>query len=59
MYADPQALHLPLDKLAKASRCTSTRKSKAGAAVGDIFDTVGGVLTGHAITSSSPLLHAV
>lgn len=46
MYADPQALHLLLDKLAKSVTLYLNAQIKAGAQSVMIFDTWGGVLTG-------------
>lgn len=46
MYADPQALHALLDKLAKSVTLYLNAQIKAGAQSVMIFDTWGGVLTG-------------
>ncbi len=46
MYADPQALHALLDKLAKSVTLYLNAQIKAGAQAVMIFDTWGGVLTG-------------
>lgn len=46
MYADPQALHALLDKLAKSVALYLNAQIKAGAQAVMIFDTWGGVLTG-------------
>lgn len=46
MYADPQALHALLDKLAKSVTLYLNAQIKAGAQAVMIFDTQGGVLTG-------------
>ena len=46
MYADPKALHLLLDKLAKSVTLYLNAQIKAGAQSVMIFDTWGGVLTG-------------
>lgn len=46
MYAEPQALHALLDKLAKSVTLYLNAQIKAGAQSVMIFDTRGGVLTG-------------
>lgn len=46
MYAEPQALHALLDKLAKSVTLYLNAQIKAGAQSVMIFDTWGGVLTG-------------
>lgn len=46
MYADPKALHLLLDKLAKSVTLYLERADQSGRAVGDDFRYPGGVLTG-------------
>lgn len=46
MYAEPQALHTLLDKLAKSVTLYLNAQIKAGAQSVMIFDTWGGVLTG-------------
>ncbi len=46
MYADPHALHLPLDKVANSVILYLNAQIKAGAQAVMLFDTWGGVLTG-------------
>ncbi|VEB02926.1 Uroporphyrinogen III decarboxylase [Klebsiella pneumoniae] len=52
MYAEPQALHALLDKLAKSVTLYLNAQIKAGAQSVMIFDTWGGVLTAATISSS-------
>ncbi len=61
MYADPQALHLPLDKLAKSvTSAVPQRANQSGRAVGDDFRHWGGVLIpGRDYRARSPLLHVL
>lgn len=58
MYADPQALHLLLDKLAKSVTLYLNAQIKAGAQSVMIFDTQGRRADWPRLPAVLPLLHA-
>ncbi len=58
MYAEPQALHALLDKLAKSVTSVSQRADQSRRAVGDDFLTPGRGADRPRLSAVFPLLHA-